>query len=93
MPEAYASVKQLHSSKEKILRWHLELCLRVSFTIEGTIEELWVKRKITGLTPRRASKRIGITESCSLEIQQTDKGSKAQTCVLFLRTLAVDIGT
>jgi hypothetical protein len=48
MPEAHASVKQLHSSKEKISRWHLELELwlraacqlqhkGLEFT-EGTIE-------------------------------------------------------
>jgi hypothetical protein len=58
--------------------------------IETTIEELVVKREITGLTPRAACKN-GITASCSLQVQMADKFSKAQTCVLYLRTMAAQL--
>jgi hypothetical protein len=57
--------------------------------IETTTEELMLKREITGLTPRAANSAvITASASCSLQVQMADRGRKAQTCVLYLRTLA-----
>jgi hypothetical protein len=57
--------------------------------IETTTEELMLKREITGLTPRAANIAvITASASCSLQVQMADRGRKAQTCVLYLRTLA-----
>jgi hypothetical protein len=57
---------------------------------ETTIAELVIKRKITGLTPR-AINQSGITTASSLQIKMADTGNKAQTCVLYLRTMAPEL--